>query len=276
MLFRSNTPLPFGAVSVVVKDNFAYLGGFDAGLFVVDVADTRAPRLVNNVKFPRIRNPMGNRFPFQIFRALASQEDKERFPYKMGRTWWLHVEDNRLYVCDENTGLYVLDLSDPANPKQLGHFVNDKSWPEGPGLQQGAANDVDVVDGIAYVAVDSRGMQVVDVSRCDTPSLLAHYDPWAKYKWETAPGHMVQVVVKDGLAYLTAGEAGLYVIDVTTPTNPRLVATHPIPKGVGCSWGLAVVGDHVFITYCAFDPGAFKLGLKGGWEIVRIDRETAR
>jgi len=63
------------------------------------------------------------------------------------------------YVADNNSGLRVIDVSNPAVPVALGAFNTT-----------GNANSVDVVGGLAYVAASSRGLRVIDVSNLPVSS----------------------------------------------------------------------------------------------------------
>ena len=52
-------------------------------------------------------------------------------------------------------GLQIIDVSDPQVPVSLGSY-----------RRQSPANDVTVVDSIAYVAADHAGLQIIDVDEC--------------------------------------------------------------------------------------------------------------
>jgi len=198
--------LPWGCVSVELKGDIAYLGGFDEGLFIVDLTDKTKPRLVRNVRFPRSDNPKASLPIFSARRADTPESKLSHFPWKMGRTWWTHIEDELLYVCDESTGLHILDISDPAAPKELSQFIHEL-WEGTTNLAVDAFNDVDVVGGVAYLALDNGGMAVADVSNKAAPSLVAHYDPWEDFIWRNSPGHMVKIMV-------------LSLIHISEPTRP--------------------------------------------------------
>ena len=268
--------LPWGCVSVELKGNIAYVGGFDEGLFIVDLADKTKPRLVHNVRFPRFDNPKASLPIFSARRANTPESKLAHFPWKMGRTWWSHIEDDLLYVCDESTGLHILDISDPIAPKELSQFIHEL-WEGTNNLAVDAFNDIDIVGNVAYVAIDNGGMVVVDVSSKEAPSLAAHYDPWKDFIWRNSPGHMVKIMVKDGVAYLTAGKEGLYLLDVTDPRNPTVLAKHhSVRSGKGVGWGLFVNERYIFVGYMSIDPATNDKRCQGAWEIVERPTRTAK
>lgn len=91
-----------GCDPVVVKDNYAYLtihGGNRCGntfnqLQVYDVSDIRYPQFIKSYD---LTSPLG-----------------------------LGVQDNYLYVCDQNSGLVIFDISKPNNPEKKYIFTGEK------------------------------------------------------------------------------------------------------------------------------------------------------
>jgi hypothetical protein len=262
--------LPHGCSSVAVAGDYAYVGGFDAGLFIVDCRDKKNPRFVGSVKFPRIENPKASQLKFKLLKHLFSKEARERFPFKMGRTWWNCIDGNYIYVCDENTGLHILDLSTPEKPVEVSSFIFDYMPDSKNRLAATAFNDAAVDGNLAALALDDGGIATVDVSRKSAPRLLAHFDPWKGHGWTKSPGHVAQIALRDGFAYATAGEEGVFVLDVRNPRQPRLADDVPLREDVGASWGLFLDRELLFVTYIAVDPGSSRSGLKGGWEILEI------
>jgi len=259
--------LPHGTISVEVENNYAYLGGYDAGVFVVDVTDKRNPRHVNTITFPRITNPKQDELP--IGKILCSRPGKrDKFPCALGRSWWLHIQDYWLYVNDENTGLHILDISSPANPQEISNLMFPL-WEGRDDLSRDAYNDIDVKGHIGYVAMDNGGILTVDLSNKEQPLPLSHLNLWKDYTWKESPGHVAQIVAKDNIVCATAGEAGVFLYDVNDPNQPKLIVNDRLRGDLGASWGLFLEDDYLYVTYIAVDPGSPGLK-KGGWEIFKI------
>ena len=89
---------------------------------------------------------------------------------------------------------------------------------EGPGLRRvatyrtrGPATRVCVVSGTAFIAERAAGLEVVDVSRPDSPKLLGSYQP---------DGEVWDVCVDGRYAYLAVDNVGLEVLDISYPKLP--------------------------------------------------------
>lgn len=131
------------------------------------------------------------------------------------------------FVASGSAGLYVVDVSNLAQPRILGSLETG-----------GNANDVRMVGDRAYVADGTNGLLIVDVSDPGAPALLGRAD---------TPGVATDIALRDDFAYVADGNAGLAVIDVSVPTAPVLrgqVDTSGNARGVDVGdGGLVVVAD---------------------------------
>jgi hypothetical protein len=129
------------------------------------------------------------------------------------------------------TSLRAIDLSDPAEPRQVSRL------PLGLGLQGDVRAYGVAVDGEhVYLAVGAAGLRVVDVS-----------DPYAPVEVGTlsVPGRADNLVVADVRVYLVDGD--LRIVDVSDPASPREVGFYDVP-GTSAWPHVAVVGRYVFLT----------------------------
>jgi hypothetical protein len=130
-------------------------------------------------------------------------------------------------VADYDGGLRVVDVSDPANPTELGFY-------DAPGHAYG----VYVSGSTAYVAHYDGGLRVVDVSDPANPTEVGYYD---------TPGNAEGVYVSGSTAYLAGAYRGLRVVDVSDPANPAEVGYYDTPgnaEGVYVSGSTAYVADY--------------------------------
>ena len=142
------------------------------------------------------------------------------------------------YVATGNTGLSILDISDPAHPTETG------SW-----FQQGDIRGVAVASEKVYVVDDQYGLYVLDAT---TPS-----DPVQVGSIEFLHGRAV--AVEGEYAYI-AGVYFLEIIDISDPASPQSVSN--VNADNTDATHIAVVNRHVFITsertgllcYDASDP----------------------
>ena len=104
------------------------------------------------------------------------------------------VSNNIAYVADKESGLQIIDVSNPQNPFLLGSYDTP-----------GYALSVFVSNNIAYVTDDYAGLLIIDVSNPQNPAFLGSYD---------TPDWAESVTVSNNIAYVAAWDAGLQIIDV--------------------------------------------------------------
>jgi hypothetical protein len=139
------------------------------------------------------------------------------------------------YVADRTAGLQVIDVADPSDPQ----LVRTVATP-------GPAYAVAIARGHAYVAANGAGVQVVDIGDPLTANIVTS-KPTLRYAWDVAtsgthiyaadggaglfllglveptdplpvggalsPGTPSGVSIRNGRAFLAAGESGLWVLN---------------------------------------------------------------
>ena len=150
--------------------------------------------------------------------------------------WAIAVAGDWAYVADNALGLVPLDLSDPAAPV-IGTPV----------ATGGAAQDLTVDDGVAFVALGSAGVEAFDLSTPGVPMSVG-----------TAPssGSVVSVDASDGWLWATNHDGSL-VFDVADPA-----AMVPFASQLTSEWALdvaangtrAYVGDWSTLEIQVLDP----------------------
>ena len=210
-----------------VAGAFAYVGVNFFGLGILDVSNAAAPTLRGSFKTP-------------------------------GQAKTGAVSGTKVLVVDHMEGILLVDVSNPAAPVSLGSFFLD-----------GYARDVVTSGSMAY-AVDSptglyvfdlsmpgplepvgvihsgtalRSVEVAEASAAESPNhvylvgggSLQVYDvsdPAAPVEVTThrPPGGAQRVSVGGTLAYVAAGQAGLQVVDLSTPSALRLVGAYPTAR----------------------------------------------
>jgi hypothetical protein len=223
---------PGGASLVAVVDGLAYVahrsgGGEPSGIRMIDISDPAAPVEVGAIE------PLNTVSDFAVDGGVAVVVDEIRQCSRDGCTFFvsLRVFDvsnpavpvefdalcaflcgtrrvdmvgSLLYVARSASGgggpgdVQIIDISNPAVPVQVGLIE-----------PQGAASDVTVVDGLAYVE-DIVSLRIVDVSNPAAPIDLGSLDvPFVQ-----------NVAVESGFAYLTYLRSGLRVADISNLAAP--------------------------------------------------------
>jgi len=202
--------------AVAVQGNYAYVG-VGLRLVVLDVSD------------PADLVEVGNTAPFPYF-----VED-------------VVVQGDLAYVAAGGAGLRAVDITDPANPVELG------AW-DSPGYAEGVA----VSGNTAYLADGPYGLWTVDVSDPAHPQKTgAAYDmnyafeveiDWVDSgKGDSGRGDSESRPSVQGrpYAFIAAAGAGLLVADVSDPAHPLEVGALDTP---GYAFGMAISQGIVYIA----------------------------
>ena len=112
----------------------------------------------------------------------------------------------------DDSGLKVIDVSNPAKPVLLGAVETPD-----------AVGDIAVSGTVAYVCGLS-GLHVIDVSDPASPGLLDSGD---------TPGEAWDIAVSDSVAYVADAASGLQIIDVSAcSARPRTTRVALLPAEV--------------------------------------------
>src|ERR1051325_6143410 len=95
---------------------------------------------------------------------------------------------------------------------QAEKFNKIASWP---GYTRGESYDLQIQNGVAYVAMNTGGLCTVDVSNPAQPAILARLD---------LPGHARTIkIADDGFAYLGCSDGGLAIVNIANPAAPVIL-----------------------------------------------------
>jgi hypothetical protein len=152
---------------------------------------------------------------------------------------------------DPFTGLVVLDLAQPSKPDRIGEQVLD-----------GNPQDVAVAGRFAFLANDTAGLQVVDVSDPASPSATGRLtDTYGNAKALVVSDDTALVAVSEpGATRVPGGSPGaLSIVDVSDAAQPmevgRLALDQPAFK-VASSGDYGIVADRYGVTLIdVSDPG---------------------
>ena len=185
------------------------------------------------------------------------------------------VLGNYMYVADHAGGMEIVDISDPANPAEVG------AW----GAPQGyAAMDVAVdqegSSTYAYLAYYEGGLRKIDVTTSTSPNevasstdatsalavfldgdyvYVADYNGGIKIFDKATltlqnPGNDLSasinkardIYISGHYAYIADETNGARIVDITTTSAPSLTATVSVPNAIG----VTVFGDYLYIADC--------------------------
>ena len=123
-----------------------------------------------------------------------------------------------LFVTD-NTGLRVIDVSRPASPVLL----------EDAHVPMADAQRIYVARTYAYVAAGADGLAIVDLWKAEQPKLLRYFDAGGQIR--DTRDVVVGSTNASLFAYLADGEAGIRVVQLTSPdSQPNFYGFSPEPR----------------------------------------------
>jgi hypothetical protein len=192
-----NIPLPESSdrrTHVVAQKEYRASGSI--GLQVFDMSNPLLPTLLGTY-----RDPLG--------KALA-----------------VVVTNDLAFVAYGERELQIIDVTDPAHMFRVNGFYATNR-PAGGGYGYGppvVATDLTLVGDLVYLANGLSGLQIVDVSEPSNPTGVGLYQTAAAAVNVTVKGTNATV-----LADITA-----YLLDVSNPGTPRLIATTPTIPRISC------------------------------------------
>jgi len=249
------------AADVYVAKGHAYVVSLDGvagfgGLYVYDLADRTAPRLVKSVYFP-------------------------------GDSYWNGVwaKDDALYVASNSNGVLVFDISNPADPQYLralpgaGYIDVHTVFVDGNRLYAMSPSHGDVLifdvtdarqpvllnrygmpgasylafphdafaqDGRLYVSHWRFGFQMLDVS--DPLNVV----PLGEYRYPRSTSHTSRVGrFGDRLIAFEGGEdwgAHLRVLDITNPAQVKLIGEYRLRPGISIH-NMELKGNRLYLAH---------------------------
>jgi hypothetical protein len=122
------------------------------------------------------------------------------------------VNGDYCYAATTDSGLQIIDISDPINPI----FAGSHSIP-------GSAKKVFVSGQYAFVGwlygTDQGGIQIINVSNPSSPTLTGSFDTY---------GFVWGLIIQNSYAYIANPDSGLQIIDISDPSNPVATGSHGV------------------------------------------------
>lgn len=191
---------------MTVAENYAFAGGDN--LCAVDISDLEAPIMIGSI-------------PGLDF------------------CWDITKRDDYLYVADNDAGLRIVDVSDPANP------VETSVWDT-----PGHATRIALKEDYAFIGDSWGGLRVIDIT-----------DPAAPFEAGFADfGDAAQTIcLRDNYAFI--GGHTFVVYDISDPTDPVQIASVP-PAGY-CQQDMVLIGNLAYV-----------IGMEGYLQVIDISDPT--
>ncbi len=193
------------AYGIAIKSQkYAYIANYSDGLKIIDISEPDAPYEIGNCKIP------GMALKVALFQFTIHDS---RF--------------TKLYalVATGNEGLWVVDVSEPENPKIVSSY------------RKGRIMDVAISGSNAWLADLDCRIRVLDISDILNLREVCVLDKAGPYEYTHS------IAINDFLVCVCNLRAGLSFFDVSQAGNPREVGCY---NAVGQSYALDLEGNYLY------------------------------
>ena len=305
--------------------NYAYYSTISDRFLVYDISDPANPKLTDTIKVDaRIVNDIMTTADGKIL-VISREGASDRkngiafydtsdpahpkliSEYTATVTGGVHsafVNDHYVYLTDDATGsMRVIDFRDPKNPKEVGRWQTENPiavpirTKEGESMGGRYLHDLQVKDGLAYLAYWHDGLVILDVGAGlkggspENPKLVSqlrfnHYELYGngwlagthsvyRYGNYVFIGDEVFPAIFNIKSPKRVPVRGIvHVVDVSDINNPRKVAEYPVPEGG--AHNIWVENDVMYVGY--YSGGGRVVDVSGELrgDLYQQGREIAR
>jgi hypothetical protein len=152
-----------------------------------------------------------------------------------GNVYGISILEDRLYMASGPGWIYVLNISDPENPKKLYQITYMDN-----------ANDVAVTEKYMYVADSNTGILIFDIGNRINPELAGMFYVVKSNISGTLQGWAgIAIEVSGNYAFLSVeNRVGFFIIDISNPERPKQVF-RSLGKSV---YDIAIHGKDVYLA----------------------------
>ena len=228
-LVLSSGEIPGAMLAISVRDQMAYLvDASKEGVRVVDVGDPSNPKEVGFFDadlipttykvMPWSMDMCGDQLCLAVFNyglVVLDVSDPTNPTMIGGQTPFspsgIICDNDTAYLLSDLDGVRVFDLTNPAQPQQIGMMPTSVGGFEFT-IQETVERNQYLADGKLFIPDQARGLTIVDVRDPRSPTRIGQYV-------SPVPDWMFDIEVVDKIAYVASRYAGLRIVDVTNPDN---------------------------------------------------------
>jgi hypothetical protein len=247
---------PSAYSSIIVKDDYGYIADYNYGLWIFDLKDPKNPQKISGIPTAGEADAIwvGDKYGYmwQTFGGtifiidITNPED----PKMMGNYWdgcWINYDnwfrgnytivgkDNFFFVSKLNKGISIVDVSNPAKPKEIGILLDEKgNKVEGHGACLFVRKDR------LYVIDKSKKLICYDISCCENPKLLSYLE---------MPEKINTLFVKNKNVFLASNKT-LYLITFTD-SKMEIVSKLNLENSISKEeiiGGIAIYDNYIYLT----------------------------
>ncbi len=142
---------------------------------------------------------------------------------KLHGTTDIKVEGKYAYLGAMNKGIFIFDISDKRNIREIKHFTLDRHFPKrNPNrIQEPNVRGLAVKGKYLYVANDAGGLRIVDISNKQNPREIAKHILRKPRLKQQAYNN---IVINYPYAYIALDYCGMEVVNIRNPRNIKHVS----------------------------------------------------
>lgn len=243
----------YRALDVVVRNHIAYVADGWSGIKIIDVKNPNHPIQLSEKKFPSYSESISLLGNYAILangsaglRIIDISNPKS--PTETGHldtpgyAYKVTLSENRIFLADGKSGLRIYELKN-GKPIELGHYQGGSAY--------FSVFDVAIQDQYAYLAANSDGVHIVDISNPNRPVKVGQFSvnrqaksvqvtkntlylgtidgietlniinpiqPKRIEQYDT-PGHASKIQLNNGTLFIAAREAGLLILHTKKNLN---------------------------------------------------------
>lgn len=221
-----------------VNKTFGYIADGSHGLQVIDLSIPDRPQWLHRYDasgeaygMDILQTEEGNQIAYIAcgtaglkiveFESASDAVFRLRIPL-MGTAVDVRVEKGHAYVAAGESGLIVIDLSNPDNPRIVSHIrTTAPAW------------GIEVNEGYVFMCADD--LIIVDSREPMNSRVVTR---------RSMPGSAYRIAIVDNLGYVAALNGGLQIFDIDNPANPRVIGSH---ESQGNATNVTVLGNRGYL-----------------------------
>jgi len=236
-------------VDMEIQGNYAYLASSATGLRIIDISQKANPEEVSFVEFEDAIHSLVLNQNYAYLRAgkcleiVDITDPRNPIPHKdlqFNLQFFIYdmaLYQNFIYLAINDSLIQILDISDPACPHPAGSFTTMK----GELVELFVCDEMLIVKARYFAKPrDRHRVSIFSLANPQSPELIAEYDDW-----------VMDLDIYKGFLYLTCGEAGVKILDLTEPASLTEVAGFKLNNNV---WNIDIFESNAFIS-AAIDSG---------------------
>lgn len=231
------------AQCVAVNGDYAYVG-MVSGLQVVDISDPTQPRQAGFCSGDILNIAVDGDFAYvtnldnvRILDISEPTQPQEVGSHNLDGRGEIIVDGDYAY-CMGQDGLIIVDVSNPSEPSEAGRYETGDS---------AQAQGVAIVENCAYITYSYIYQNEGEKYRIDCIAVLDVSNPAEIQEvglYETTETNFRGITVVGEYAFIATGDDGLWVMDVSDPTEPQELTFCDSP---GFAYDIAIEGDYAYL-----------------------------